>query len=288
MLDTQAGRIIKAEEYVIDEEPYYIPVGPEVEVFRAAYKRRLPFAAIGPTGCGKTRFIHYMSFLLNEERGEKKPLFFMTAHEDLSASDLLGRDKITGEYLMGIVQRWSKSGGILYLDEIVEARPDLSTLIHPMMETQRRTFYNERTGDVVILDKDCMLAMSWNPGYQDITKRLKPSTRQRLVTWRFGYPPPELESKIVMHESGISEEYANVLVRLGNKIRTLKNESIGTLREGASTRLLIDAAALIQEGIEPQIACESAIINCLTEECDATYNELHRALIEVVNDLFEK
>ncbi|MBW2996354.1 CbbQ/NirQ/NorQ/GpvN family protein [Candidatus Woesearchaeota archaeon] len=281
---------IKLGQYIIEEEPYYLPTGKEKEIFKAAFESKMPFAAIGPTGCGKTRFIQHMSYQLNQEEFKKdpKPFFFMTCHEDLTATDLLGRDRITGEYLPGILQRWAETGGILYLDEVVEARPDLATLIHPIMEPGRRIFYNERTGKVVELNPDCMLTMSWNPGYQDITKRLKVSTRQRLVTHRFDYPEVEVESQIIAKESGADEKTAKALAGLGKRIRGIKEGGYNTLREGASTRLLIYAGTLIDKGIDPRSACEDAVINCLTEGVDETYSKLNETIEELVENFFKK
>src|SRR5205823_903814 len=44
------------EEYVVEREPFYLPVGDEVRLFEAAYAQRIPVLLKGPTGCGKTRF----------------------------------------------------------------------------------------------------------------------------------------------------------------------------------------------------------------------------------------
>jgi len=276
------------EEYVVSELPFYLPTGEEIAIFKAAYANKIPFAAIGPTGCGKTRFIHRMSYDLNQKEGTQLPIFFVTCHEDLTATDLLGRDRITGDYLPGILPRWAETGGILYLDEVVEARPDLATLLHPMMEPARRVFYNERTGKVVELNPRCMLTMSWNPGYQNITKRLKVSTKQRLVTYRFDYAPADKETEIVARESGVEKNVASALVELGKRIRGLKEGEYRTLQEGASTRLLIDAGILIKEGIDPVIACRNAIINCLTEDIDDVYKRLEKVLEELTELFFPK
>ena len=53
------------EEFRFEEEPYYVPVSDEVEVFQAAWNNKLPVLLKGPTGCGKTRFIEYMAYHLN-------------------------------------------------------------------------------------------------------------------------------------------------------------------------------------------------------------------------------
>mgnify|MGYP001373878824 FL=1 len=42
------------EEYHMTEEPYYVPVNDEVELFEAAYRQKIPILFKGPTGCGFT------------------------------------------------------------------------------------------------------------------------------------------------------------------------------------------------------------------------------------------
>ena len=307
----QQPREYEVEKYTISQKPYYKPINKEIEVFEAAYKLQIPFAAIGPTGCGKTRFIQYMAYRLGQpithvtskkKKGTSKkkkstskkkkediPFYFVTCHEDLSAPDLLGRDRISGDYLRGILLRWASTGGFFYLDEVPEARKDLMTLLHPVMEPGRRIFYNEKTGLVHKLDDSCMLTMSWNPGYQDVTKRLKPSTRQRLITQRFAYPSKDVEAEIIQKESGANNAICEGLAVLGEKIRNIKESGDHALQEGASTRLLIYAGKLMGAGIDPKTACEVAIINCLTEDVDDTHNTLKKSLDEVIElKFFEK
>ena len=55
------------EEYVIADEPYYLPIGDEIEIFEAAYHQRVPVLLKGPTGTGKTRFVEHMSWRLGEQ-----------------------------------------------------------------------------------------------------------------------------------------------------------------------------------------------------------------------------
>src|SRR5690554_4074937 len=73
------------EAYRITEEPYYLATGNEIGHFEAAYALRMPMMLKGPTGCGKTRFIEHMAWKL------KKPLITIACHEDMTASDLVGR-----------------------------------------------------------------------------------------------------------------------------------------------------------------------------------------------------
>jgi len=263
---TTLYREYMTEEYVIREEPYYLPLSNEVEVFEAAYVQKIPVLLKGPTGCGKTRFVEYMAYKLGRPLTTMKPrtkegltsaeregipLVTIACHEDLSATDLVGRYLLEGEstrWIDGPLTRAVKSGAICYLDEIVEARKDTTVLIHPLTD-HRRLLPIEKKGQVIEASGNFMLVISYNPGYQSALKDLKHSTRQRFIAIEFGYPTREAEKEIIEHESEVSPEVAWELAKLGEKVRNLKEHG---LEEGVSTRLLIYAAKLIREGIPPR------------------------------------
>ncbi|MDW7732720.1 MAG: CbbQ/NirQ/NorQ/GpvN family protein [Methanolobus sp.] len=268
-------RELPVEEYIIEEEPYYVPVGNEVEIFTAAYKNLLPINLKGPTGCGKTRFMEYMAYRL------KRPLITVACHEDLTATDLVGRYLIKGEsveWTDGPLTKAVKNGAICYLDEVVEARKDTIVVIHPLTD-DRRIIPIDKLGVILKASPDFMLAISYNPGYQSAVKDLKQSTRQRFVSIDFDYPPAELERKIVAHESLVSEEMAKDLVEIGQRIRNFKHHG---LEEGVSTRLMIYAGKLIHEGIEPREACRIAMARPITDNLD-----LQKSIDEIINAIME-
>jgi nitric oxide reductase NorQ protein len=254
-------RTLKPEEYFITEEPYYEPVGDEVTVFEAAYRNELPLLLKGPTGCGKTRFMEHMAWRL------QRPLITVSCHDDLTASDLVGRYLVTaGEtvWVDGPLARAVRSGAICYLDEIVEARKDTTVVIHPLAD-DRRVLPMEKLGEVLEAGSEFCLAISYNPGYQSILKDLKQSTRQRFVALEFDYPSTALEAKIVMNETGIDQASADKLVKFAHMTRNLKGSG---LEEGASTRLLVHAAKLIRSGVNPVVACRSSIAEALTDDAE--------------------
>src|SRR4030042_1082848 len=196
------------EEYRILEEPYYLPIGDEVQIFISAYKARLPVLIKGPTGCGKTRFVEYMTYSLGKEIGAPLPLITVACHEDLTGSDLGGRYLLKGEetiWVDGPLSRAVKNGAICYLDEIVEARKDTTVLIHPLAD-HRRILPVEKKGKMLEAHNNFLLVISYNPGYQSVLKNLKHSTRQRFVALEFHYPPRELEAEIVAHERGVDAD----------------------------------------------------------------------------------
>ena len=281
------------EEYVIKDEPYYRDVGDEIQLFEAAYSQQLPVLLKGPTGCGKTRFIEYMAWRLGrpltvvkkrrktEQDGNPIPLVTIACHEDLTASDLVGRYLLETDgtkWMDGPLTKAVKAGGICYLDEVVEARKDTTVLIHPLTD-HRRILPVDKKGQIVEASSQFLLVISYNPGYQSALKDLKHSTRQRFIALEFGYPPRELEADIVQRESGCTREQALSLAKLGEKVRNLREHG---LQEGASTRLLIYAGKLLGQGIAPRRACQVAVVWALTDD-----QEIQRSVEEVVSSIFE-
>jgi nitric oxide reductase NorQ protein len=255
------AQVLKPEEYFISEEPYYETVGNEIEVFQAAYANQLPVLLKGPTGCGKTRFMEHMAWRL------KRPLITVSCHDDLTASDLVGRFLISGGetvWVDGPLARAVRSGGICYLDEIVEARKDTTVVIHPLAD-DRRVLPMEKLGELLEAGSDFCMAISYNPGYQSVLKDLKQSTRQRFVALEFDYPAAALEAKIVVNETGIDANVADQLVKFAEMTRNLKGSG---LEEGASTRLLVHAAKLMKSGVDPVVACRSSIAQSLTDDAE--------------------
>lgn len=268
MTDTQFAKV---DDYRIASDPFYLPAGNELDLFQAACSARLPVMLKGPTGCGKTRFVEYMAFHM------ARPLITVSCHEDLFASDLIGRYLLKGDetvWVDGPLTRAVRLGAICYLDEIVEARKDTTVVIHPLTD-DRRVLHIERKGEMLQAHPDFMMVISFNPGYQSVLKDLKQSTRQRFVSIEFGYPDPEKEARIVANEGGVDLQTAARLVSLAEKIRGIRDHG---LTEGASTRLLIYAAKLVHNRTPAHDACRTAISLPLTDD---------RRLQETLNDLID-
>lgn len=264
---------VEGDSYRISSEPFYAPQASEISVFEAAWRNYIPVLLKGPTGCGKTRFMEHMAWRL------KRPLITISCHDDLTASDLVGRFLIVGgetRWIDGPLTTAVRLGALCYLDEIVEARKDTTVVIHPLAD-DRRMLPIEKTGEVLPAPAEFCLSISYNPGYQSVLKDLKQSTRQRFVAIDFDYPNAELEQQIVVHESGLAPDAAALLIRYARMTRNLKGSG---LEEGASTRLLVHAAKLMKSGIDPQLACRVAIAESLTDEPDmlAAVNELGSSL----------
>ncbi|MFT3847883.1 MAG: CbbQ/NirQ/NorQ/GpvN family protein [Propionivibrio sp.] len=256
------------------ELPFYDASGNEIEIFEYAWKNRLPLLIKGPTGCGKTRFVAYMAARLG------LPLYTVACHDDLTAADLVGRHLIgdgATYWSDGPLTRAVREGGICYLDEVVEARKDTTVVLHPLAD-DRRVLPIDRTGELIAAPPSFMLIVSYNPGYQNLMKGLKPSTRQRFVSLRFDFPSAAREEAILISETGIDADTARRLVAIGKSLRALKDRD---LEEVASTRLLVYAATLIKAGLAPVEACRATLVESLTDDVETT-----EALLEIVNATF--
>lgn len=242
--------------------PAYHATAHECALFETAYANGLPLLLKGPTGCGKTRFVEHMAARLG------RPLYTVACHDDLSAADLIGRYLLRGgetEWVDGPLTRAVREGAICYLDEVIEARRDVTVVLHPLTDN-RRTLMIDRTGEELHAPSSFMLVASYNPGYQNLLKRMKPSTRQRFLSISFDFPDAATEAKVIAQESGLDAARVLPLVRLAGHIRKLSGMD---LEEGVSTRLLIYAATLIKDGMTIPQALEAAVIEPLTDDPDA-------------------
>ena len=254
--------------------PYYQPLANELSVFEAAARDRLPILLKGPTGCGKTRFVRHMAWLLG------RPLVTVACHDDLSASDLTGRFLVRGGETVwqdGPLTTAARAGAIAYLDEVVEARQDTIVVLHPLAD-DRRLLPLERAGELVEAHPDFQLVVSYNPGYQTLVKELKPSTRQRFVAIELGFPTAEREAEIIAHETGVDRGTAARLAAVAERIRPLRDRGLSEL---PSTRLLVHTARLIAAGLDEREACRSALCAAITDdpELEATLVEIARAVL---------
>ena len=159
--------------------------------------------------------------------------------------------------------------------KLVEARADTTVVIHPLTDT-RRMLPIDRRNELVQAHPDFALVVSYNPSAS--ARPMKAATRHRFCALDFDYPAPEDETAIVMREAGVELELASSLVALGLRSRRLAGDG---LDEGASTRMLVRAAALIRAGASPASACRMTMVTPLTDD-----REMREALSAAVDASF--
>lgn len=253
--------VMDINQYKIEQEPFYKQLSNEVELYQASYDAKLPVMVKGPTGCGKSRFVEYMAWKLG------KPIITVSCNEDITASDLVGRfllDANGTRWVDGPLTMAARFGAICYLDEIVEARQDTMVVIHSLTD-HRRELSLDKKGELIKAHPDFQLVISYNPGYQSLMKDLKQSTKQRFCGLDFEYANREDEAAILMTEGQVEQTIADKLVEVGHVARKLKGHG---LDEGISTRLMVYAAKLINQGISPIDACKMAMVRPITDDAD--------------------
>lgn len=261
-------------DFRIHKEPFYLPQGREIEIFEAAFAHKLPVLLNGPTGSGKTRLVEHMAWRLN------RPLFTVACHDDLGANDLTGRYIIKGdevEWIDGPLLMAVREGGIAYLDEVVEARKDVTVVIHPLTD-HRRCLPVEKRGKIFQAPEEFMMVISYNPNYQSVLKELKPSTRQRFISINLGWPAEDLEVRIVGREADVDEQTSGKLVKAANRIRNLIHQG---LEEGVSTRELVYAGKLLKSGMPLKESLRATMVEPLTYDSD-----LKKSIEEVLKNYF--
>lgn len=252
-------------------ESFFISENQEEDIFKHCYEQHLPLLIKGPTGCGKSQLVQAMS----EKLG--LPLIKVACNEDTSAADLLGRYLIKGSdtvWTDGPVTRAVRNGGLLYLDEIAEAREDVIVALHPLTD-HRRELYIDRTNEILKAPANFMCVASFNPGYQRGFRELKPSTRQRFVNLSMKYLNTENEIKVLVHLTSAPMQIAQNLVKFATKLRAMTDLN---LKETVSTRLLVHTLFLHKNGLDLRKAAGCGIAEALTDDveiCEAIRDLIH-------------
>lgn len=249
----------------------FFPTNNEIEVFERCFKNQLPLMIKGPTGCGKSQLVEFMSKKLSI------PLINIACNEDTNASDLLGRFIIKGGETVwqdGPVTRAVRTGSLLYLDEIAEAREDVIVALHPLSD-HRREVYLDKINETIKAPNNFMLVTSFNPGYQRGLKEMKPSTRQRFVNISMNYLELEKEALLLQELTLVSKDLA---VKLASMAKKMRNMNQFNFKATLSTRLLVYASKLMKDGMNPRAACHVAIAESLSDD-----SETVEALKDLIN-----
>ncbi len=227
-------------------------------------RARLAVMLKGPTGCGKTRFVEHMAWRLG------RPLITVACHDDLTASDLIGRFLIRGGG-HGLARRPADARACAKAPSaistrVVEARQDTVVVHasahrpppHPAASTRPARSLDAAPG--------FQLVVSYNPGYQHVLKDLKPSTRQRFVALEFDFPPAERGSPLSCRtKGGASTRRRITLVTLTRRLRRLRRSRPCRSPQYA---LIVATARLVASGIPLRTACASALLGPLTDDPD--------------------
>jgi nitric oxide reductase NorQ protein len=129
------------DEMVPKGTPYYIDSGNHYveRIVRALYYFK-QCSLIGPSGTGKTHIVYLVAELCG------LPVYEVNCGLQTSSYDLIGRFIGLGKenWIDGMVTRWLRTGGIMYLDEANMMKQDVATRLNPVLDTRGHLVLNEK------------------------------------------------------------------------------------------------------------------------------------------------
>jgi nitric oxide reductase NorQ protein len=268
------------DELIPKNTPEYIDSGERYveRIVRALYYFK-QCSLIGPSGTGKTHIVYLVAELCG------LPVFEVNCGLQTSSYDLIGRFIGLGKenWVDGMVTRWLRAGGIMYLDEANMMKQDVATRLNPVLDTRGHLVLNEKDNEVVERHKYGYLIISMNPCSAEFagTKPLNAAMRRRMAVWiNFDYPSvgekvSSLEVNLVMRRSKVEEDTAYKLVQVGAELR--RQYKLGDIPYGPSLGDLINWGTLIYDGNTPNVAAEETII-ALTSDNVEVQDDVRRII----------
>ena len=226
------------------------------EVLSKAIEKDLAILLVGDTGCGKTATIRELA----KESGKELVRINLTGQTGVD--DIIGKFLVNekGTYWIdGLLIGAMKRGDWIVLDEINMALPEILSKLHSLLDDDRKIVLNEKDGEIVKPAEGFRLFATMNPSDDYAgTKELNLAFLSRFgAVLQFDYA--ETEAEIVAEQGGVEVEMGNILVSIAKEARQCKKD--GKLSYIVSTRDMIYCASLIKQGLTPELAVETSIIN---------------------------
>jgi len=260
--------------------PEYIDSGQRYveRIVRALYYFK-QCSLIGPSGTGKTHIVYLVAELCG------LPIWEINCGLQTSSYDLIGRFIGLGRenWIDGMVTRWLRLGGIMYLDEANMMKQDVATRLNPVLDTRGHLVLNEKDNEVVERHKYGYLVISMNPYSAEFsgTKPLNAAMRRRMAVWiNFDYTSvgnkiSPVEVKMLQKRAKVHEDTAYKIVQAGAELR--RQYKAGDLPYGPSLGDLINWATLIHDGNTANVAAEETII-ALTSDNTEVQEDVRRII----------
>jgi nitric oxide reductase NorQ protein len=240
----------------IDSGQHYVE-----RIVRALYYFK-QCSLIGPSGTGKTHIVYLVAELCG------LPVWEVNCGLQTSSYDLIGRFIGLGKenWIDGLLTRWLRVGGIMYLDEANMMKQDVATRLNPVLDTRGHLVLNEKDNEVVDRHQFGYLIISMNPYSAEFagTKPLNAAMRRRMAVWiNFDYTSvgeqiSPTEVKMLMKRAQIDEDSAYKVVKVGAELR--RQYKAGDLPYGPSLGDLINWATLIHDGNTANDAADETIV----------------------------
>lgn len=228
-----------SKEFVPEKE-YFLDTG-ILEPIKAGVVLNKPVLLIGETGVGKTAVIRHLA--AESRNGFRR----LNLNGSTTSDEFVGRWKLSKDkemvWIDGVLVEAMKKGLWLLCDEINACLPEISFVLHSVLDDDRMVVLSNKDNEVVKPHKDFRFFASMNPNYAG-THSLNLALEDRFsIVVAVDYPSQVQEIKIVEAKSEFRDkDIIKKMVQVANKLRQeYKQERTST---PFSTRKLIDWAIL--------------------------------------------
>ena len=265
----------------VPEKEYFLDTG-ILEPIKAGIILNKPVLLIGETGVGKTSVIRHLAAETNN--GFRR----LNLNGSTTSDEFVGRWKLSKDkemvWIDGVLVECMKRGLWLLCDEINACLPEISFVLHSVLDDDKMVVLSSKDNEIVKPHKDFRFFASMNPNYSG-THSLNLALEDRFsIVVSVDYPSQAQEVKIIEAKSGFTErEVIKKMVQVANKLRQeYKQERIST---PFSTRKLIDWATLAKTfGVTE--AYKYTVINKMPSSEQVVGNDLAATIF--VGDEFKK
>jgi MoxR-like ATPase len=177
---------------------------------------------VGPTATGKS----LSAFEAFERTKTKKPVFVIEGHESLKEFDLLGGYTPDGGggfvWRDGVLVQAMKIGGHLFIDE-ANRMPTRTLNILLGVLSRGAVVLTEHGSEEVKVMRGFQVVMAMNLGKGYSVNTLDTALLNRFsCVLEYRYLPAKDEEDLLVKETGIDTEVANIMVKVANETRRLK------------------------------------------------------------------
>lgn len=202
----------------------------DINTFQDVYNKRPEghpqnVLLVGPTGSGKTHAIKKVAEEL------QKPMIRVNLNRMTTVEDFVGQwtpaNNSGFKWQDGVLPRLMKSGGILVLDEINAAPPEILFVLHSALDFREITI-TQKNGEYIQAHPDFWVIACMNPDYTG-TQRLNEALKDRFeLVFNYRYER-KIEKKLVSNSK---------LLDVAKKLRKMYESPTQEIRTPVSTRML--------------------------------------------------
>lgn len=219
----------------------------------------------GPTGSGKTELIHHAAELL-----EYNCIYFNIGNSSDPRSKLIGNLQLTkskdGSFNVTdfVESRFVKAiqteKTVILLDEINRSNPEVNNILLTLLDGSGylELDEHEETG-VVYKNPSCVIVGTANIGDEYVgTNILDRAFKDRVFTINVDYLTKDEEKSLLMGRTNIDSTNADMISEFAETCRGLWKG--GDLCTPVSTRMTLEAAALIKDGFSFEQSIEASVL----------------------------